>query len=123
MINRVVLIGRLTRDPEKKITQSGKSVTSFTVAVNKDKDNADFINCVAWNKLADNVELYCSKSSLVGVEGKLQSRTYDNAQRQKVYVLEVLCSSVQFLDTKKKIVEVEGNNEDTFNIQEEDIQF
>lgn len=106
MINRVVLVGRLTRDPELRRTNNGTAVTSFTLAVNRtfqssDGQAADFINCVVWNKLAENVELYCFKGSLVGVEGRLRSRSYDNAQGQKVFVVEVVCDSVQFLESKR----------------------
>lgn len=105
MINRVVLVGRMTRDPELRRTQNGSAVTSFTLAINRPKRNdeeqqADYISCVTWNKVAENVEKYCSKGSLVGVEGRLRSRSYDNAQGQRVYVTEVVCDSVQFLETK-----------------------
>lgn len=144
MINRVVLIGRLTRDPELRRTPQGDAVTSSTLAVNRnytDKDGqqqADFINCVVWKKSAENVEKYCSKGSLVGVEGRIQTRSYDNSQGQKVYVVEVICDSVQFLDTRKSNqpnsqqvnnfnnnqasgqLESEFNN---FGIMEDDIQF
>lgn len=105
MLNRVVLVGRMTRDPELRRTQSGAAVTSFTIALNRnfnsaDGQTADYIPCVVWNKIAENVERYCSKGSLVGVEGRLRSRSYDNSQGQKVFVVEVLCDSVQFLETK-----------------------
>ena len=105
MINRFVGVGRLTRDPELRRTGSGSAVTSFTLALNRnfnsaDGQQADYIPCVVWNKVAENVEKYCSKGSLVGVEGRLRSRTYDNAQGQKVFVVEVICDSVQFLETR-----------------------
>ena len=105
MINRVILVGRMTRDPELRRTQNGSAVTSFTLALNRnynsaDGQQADYISCVVWNKVAENVEKYCSKGSLVGVEGRLRSRTYDNAQGQRVYVTEVVCDSVQFLETR-----------------------
>ena len=105
MINRVVLVGRMTRDPELRRTGNGSAVASFTLAINRPKRNdeeqqADYISCVVWNKIAENVERYCSKGSLVGVEGRLRSRTYDNAQGQRVYVTEVVCDSVQFLETR-----------------------
>ena len=107
MINRVVMVGRMTRDPELRRTGSGAAVTSFTLALNRnynsaDGQQADYIPCVVWNKVAENVERYCSKGSLVGVEGRLRSRSYDNAQGQKVFVVEVVCDSVQFLETKSK---------------------
>lgn len=106
MINRVVLVGRLTRDPELRRTGNGTAVTSFNLAVNRtfqsaDGQDADFIPCVCWNKLAENVEEYCFKGSLVGIEGRLRSRSYDNAQGQKVFVIEAVCDSVQFLESKK----------------------
>lgn len=105
MINRVVMVGRMTRDPELRRTGSGAAVTSFTLALNRnynsaDGQQADYISCVVWNKVAENVVQYCSKGSLVGVEGRLRSRTYDNAQGQRVYVTEVVCDSVQFLETR-----------------------
>ena len=105
MINRVVLVGRMTRDPELRRTNSGAAVTSFTLALNRNYNSADgiqadYIPCVVWNRVAENVEKYCSKGSLVGVEGRLRSRNYDNAQGQKVYVVEVVCDSVQFLETR-----------------------
>ena len=77
-----------------------------TLAVNRNftsregQQQADFINCIVWRKPAENVEKYCSKGSLVGVEGRLQTRSYDNSQGKKVYVVEVICDSVQFLETK-----------------------
>ena len=106
MINRVVLVGRLSRDPELRRTPRGEAVTSFTLAVNRNftsregQQQADFINCIIWRKPAENVEKYCSKGSLVGVEGRLQTRSYDNSQGKKIYVVEVICDSVQFLETK-----------------------
>ena len=105
MINTVVMVGRMTRDPELRRTGSGAAVTSFTLALNRnynsaDGQQADYISCVVWNKVAENVAQYCSKGSLVGVEGRLRSRTYDNAQGQRVYVTEVVCDSVQFLETR-----------------------
>ena len=150
MINRVVLVGRMTRDPELRRTNSGSAVTSFTLAVNRnynsaDGQEADFIGCVVWNKPAENVERYCSKGSLVGVEGRLHSRSYDNAQGQKVYITEVVCDSVQFLETRAakerahqqpqvpqdnfydmKTVDLEkdyNNSFDSFDIMDDDIQF
>lgn len=101
-INRVVLIGRLTRDPELRKTQNGTSVCSFTLAVNRRQNqdgtqDADFINCVAWNKLADNIQLYQKKGNQLGIEGRINTRSYDNQQGQKVYVTEVIAESVQFL--------------------------
>ena len=106
MINRVVLVGRLTKDPEYRVTPSGVSVATFTLAVNRTFTNAqgerqaDFINCVVFRKQAENVNTYLSKGSLAGIDGRLQSRSYDNQEGRKVYVTEVICDSVQFLEPK-----------------------
>lgn len=104
MLNRVALVGRLTRDPELRRTGSGKAVTSFNLAVERnfksDDQEADFINCVCWGKIAENTERYCSKGSMVSVDGRIQTRKYDNNQGQKVYVTEVIADSVQFISTR-----------------------
>ena len=104
MLNRVALVGRLTRDPELRRTSSGKAVTSFNLAVERnfksDDQEADFINCVCWGKIAENTERYCSKGSLVSVDGRIQTRNYENNQGQKVYVTEVIADSVQFISTR-----------------------
>ena len=105
MINRVILVGRFTKDPMLRKTQTGTSVTSFTVACGRrvaagQEPQTDFINCVAWNRTADIVSQYTHKGSLVGVEGRIQSRSYDDAQGKRVYVTEVVCDSVQFLESR-----------------------
>lgn len=106
MLNRVALVGRLTRDPELRRTGSGKAVTSFNLAVERnfksDDQEADFINCVCWGKIAENTERYCSKGSMVSIDGRIQTRNYDNSQGQKVYVTEVIADSVQFINTRKE---------------------
>ena len=102
-MNNVNLIGRLARDPELKYTNTGKAVASFTVAVNRGfgKDNeADFINCVAWEKTAENMANYTSKGSQVGISGRLQVRSYDNNEGKKVYVTEVVANFVEFIGSK-----------------------
>lgn len=129
-LNIVALIGRLTRNPQLKRTAQGEAVTSFTLAVNRNyskdgQQQADFINCIVWRKLAENVERYCSKGSLVGVEGRIQTRSYENNQGQRIYVTEIVCDSVQFLETKK--AESDNQNYDnvqhSFDIQDDDIAF
>lgn len=106
MINRVVLVGRLTKDPEYRVTPSGIAVATFTLAVNRNFTNAqgerqaDFLNCIVFRKQAENVKAYLSKGSLAGVDGRLQSRSYDNQEGRKVFVTEVVCDSVQFLEPK-----------------------
>ena len=108
MINRVVLTGRLTRDPELKTTQNGLSVASFTIAVNRQfKDSngnreADFINCVIWRKSAENLCKYTHKGSLIGIDGRLQTRSYDNNNGQKVFVTEVVVDSFSLLESKNE---------------------
>lgn len=105
-LNRVVLVGRLTRDVDLKYTQTGIAVASFTLAINRPFKNAqgeneaDFINVVVWRNPAENVAQYTKKGSQVGVDGRLQSRTYDDKDGKKVYVTEVVADSVQFLESK-----------------------
>ena len=106
MINRTVLVGRLTKDPELRRTANDIAVTTFTLAVNRpytsqsgDRD-ADFIPCVAWRRQAETVEKFLSKGSLVGVEGRIQTRSYDDQDGNRKYITEIVCDSVQFLDTK-----------------------
>ena len=107
MMNRVVLVGRLTRDPELRRTQNGTAVTSFTVAVdNRTKDvngnkTTSFIPCTIWNQQAENVVRFVHKGSLVGVEGRLNQRSYQNKDGKNVQVIEVICDSVQFLERKE----------------------
>lgn len=104
MLNRVVLVGRLTKDPEFRTTQNGVSVATFTLAVNRNFKNkngeqqADFINVVVFRQQAENVNNYLSKGNLAGVDGRIQSRSYENKEGQRVYVTEVLADSVQFLE-------------------------
>ena len=104
MINRAVLTGRLTKDAELKVTQSGLSVATFTLAVNrhsKTKGDADFINCVIWRKAAENFCNFTSKGSLVGIDGRIQTRSYENKSGQKVYVTEIVVDSFSLLESKK----------------------
>lgn len=103
MVNRVVLVGRLTKDPILRKTQSGKSVTSFTVAINRrfsQSEQADFVNCVAWEKTADFLSQYARKGSLISLEGRIQSRSYDDKDGKRVYVQEVVAENVQLLESK-----------------------
>lgn len=152
-MNVTVLTGRMTRDPELRRTGQGSAVASFTLAVDRDftgkngEKETDFINCVVWNKAAENVSRYCSKGSFVAVKGRMQTRNYDNAQGQKVYVVEVVCENVQFLETRNsreaqpqqrtpiqsqppfnelQNVDLEqqfDNSMNSFDIMEDDIQF
>ena len=107
MINRVIITGRLTKDVEVRKTQSGLSCANFTVACDRfrkkddQEQSADFINCVAWRQAADFLGSYAQKGMLVGIDGKIQTRSYENRDGQKVYITEVLADSVQILETKK----------------------
>ncbi len=100
MLNRVILIGRLTQDPELRYTQNGTAVASFTVAVNRKfkRDEADFIPIVVWNKPAENCANYLGKGRLVAVEGRLQIRSYETQDGQRRRVSEVVADEVKFLD-------------------------
>ena len=106
MINRVVLVGRLTKDPELKYTQTGIAVTRFTLAVNRAFQNAagereaDFISCVAWRKQAENVANFLKKGSLVGVDGRIQTGSFEGTDGKRVYTTEVVADSVQFLEPR-----------------------
>ncbi|RIL48817.1 single-stranded DNA-binding protein [Mammaliicoccus fleurettii] len=106
MINSVTLVGRLTKDPEFRTTPSGVEVGNFTLAVNRKFTNqsgereADFINCIVFKKQAVNVNQYLSKGKLAGVVGRIQTRSYENKEGQKVYVTEIVCDNVQFLEPK-----------------------
>lgn len=108
MINRVVLVGRLTKDPEIRYIQSGTAVVSFTLAVNRQYTNqqgqreADFINCVIWRKPAENFANFTKKGSLVGIDGRLQTRNYENQQGQRVYVTEVIVDNFALLESKSQ---------------------
>lgn len=106
MINRVILIGRLTKDPELKYTSSGTAVGTFGLAVNRQFTNsngdreADFINCVIWRKSAENFANFTHKGSLVGIDGRLQTRNYENKQGQRVYVTEVVVDNFSLLEKR-----------------------
>ena len=127
-INRVVLTGRLTRDVELRATPSGANVASFTIAVDgftKDQNNAtvnqaSFINCVAWNQSAKFVSQYCKKGTLVAVEGRLQSRSYDRKDGTKAYVTEVVIDRVENLSPKDSNSVQDSENNNSFSIDDTD---
>ncbi|KQL46886.1 single-stranded DNA-binding protein [Brevibacillus choshinensis] len=102
-MNKVILIGNLTKDPELRYTPNGVAVATFTVAINRPRTNqagereADFINIVAWQKLADLCASYLRKGRQAAIEGRLQTRSYDNKEGKRVYVTEVVAENVQFL--------------------------
>ncbi|MCI8851582.1 MAG: single-stranded DNA-binding protein [Erysipelotrichaceae bacterium] len=114
MINRVVLVGRITKNLDLRKTQSGTSVVSFTIACNRrvpsQGQDADFINCVAWNKTADFMAQYVKKGALLGLEGRIQTRSYDDKDGKRVYITEVVADSVQFLESKKQAESVQNES-------------
>lgn len=106
MINRVVLVGRLTRDPEMRYTQSGIAVTRFTLACDRPftgqegKKETDFVDCTVWRKQAENVAQYLKKGNMAGVDGRLQISSYEGQDGQKRQRAEVVADSVRFLEPK-----------------------
>lgn len=107
MINNVVLVGRLTRDPDLRTTGSGISVATFTLAVDRQYTNsqgergADFVSCVIWRKAAENFANFTSKGSLVGIQGRIQTRTYDDKDGKRVYVTEVIVDNFSLLESRR----------------------
>lgn len=122
MLNRAVLVGRLTKDPELRYTTSGTANATFTVAVNRQFNNkdgereADFISCVVWRKGAEIFTNYTHKGSLVALDGRIQTRNYENKQGQRVYITEVIVENFSFLDPK-------GNNQDKQKAKQDDDPF
>lgn len=106
MINRVVLVGRLTKAPELKYTQGGIAVCRFTLACNRPfkseggEQQADFIQCVAWRKQAENISNFLSKGSLAGVDGRIQTGSFEGQDGKRVFTTEVVADSTQFLEPK-----------------------
>lgn len=121
MINNVVLVGRLTKDPDLRYTSSGSAVATFTLAVNRNFTNAsgnreaDFINCVIWRKPAETLANYARKGTLLGVVGRIQTRSYDNQQGQRVYVTEVVCENFQLLESRSASEQRQSQDNSSFN--------
>lgn len=117
-MNRAMLVGRITKDPELKYTGGNIAVTRFTVAVTrpfanqKGEREADFVGVVVWRKQAENVSKYCKKGSLVGVDGRIQTSSYDAQDGSKRYVTEIVADSVQFLETKEMSKQRDNGNFD-----------
>ena len=142
-MNKCIEVGRMTKDAELRRTGNGMAVATFTLAVNrpftdqKGERQADFIPCVVWGKLAENVAKYCSKGSQIAVDGMLQSRTYEDNNKQKKFILELVCSNVEFLSTNSNSNKQQTQNNyshddilkdfdnafDSFDISDEDMQF
>lgn len=108
MFNQVMLVGRLTKDPELRYTSDGAPVATVTLAVNRNFRNSagdietDFVNCTLWRKTAENTTNYCRKGSIIGVSGRIQTRNYVNADGNRVYVTDVVADSVRFLSGKPR---------------------
>lgn len=106
MLNNISLVGRLTKDVELRYTPSNVAVATFTLAVNRTFKNengdreADFINCVMWRQQAENLANWAKKGALIGITGRIQTRSYDNQQGQRVYVTEVVAEQFQLLESK-----------------------
>lgn len=133
-MNRAILIGRLTKDPELRYTPSGVATTSFTLAVDRPFTNqngdreTDFLTIITWRKQAENCANYLSKGRLVAVEGRIQTRSYENSNGQRVYVTEVIADSVKFLESGRS--DNKKREEDPFsadgmpvNISPDDLPF
>ncbi|MBR7796841.1 MAG: single-stranded DNA-binding protein [Bacillota bacterium] len=120
MLNRVVLVGRLTKDPDLRYTPSGVAVANFTLAVNRPFSNqqgnreADFINCVVWRRPAENLANFMKKGSMVGVDGRVQTRRFEGQDGKTVFVTEIVADSVQFLESKGTS---QGGGQDTSGFQ------
>ncbi|EAG8116659.1 single-stranded DNA-binding protein [Listeria monocytogenes] len=116
MMNRVVLVGRLTKDPELRYTPAGVAVATFTLAVNRTFTNqngereADFIQCVVWRKPAENVANFLKKGSMAGVDGRIQTRNYEDNDGKRVFVTEVVAESVQFSEPRNHAEGATSNN-------------
>lgn len=133
-INRVVLLGNMTRDPELRRTGNGKAVTNFTLALNRyNNDEADFVDCVCWEKIAENTAQYCHKGSKVAVEGSIQTGSYVDKDGHNRKTVNVLCNRVEFINTNNSSnnLQPQINNNynnlndplDSYELQEDDMQF
>lgn len=124
-MNKVFLIGHLVKDPELRYTSSNIPVASFTLAVNRNFTNqngekeTDFINIVAWKKQAENIHKYCFKGSRVSIDGRLQTRTYEDQNGQKRYVTEVVSENIEFLSAKKEETKEKSNSEILKDVMED----
>ncbi len=123
-MNKVFLIGRLVRDPELRYTSSNIPVATFSLAVNRNftgqngERETDFINIVVWRKQAENCKNYINQGSQVAIDGRIQTRSYDDQNGQKRYVTEVVADNVQFLDTKASREQKQENSINPYNLEE-----
>lgn len=133
-INRVVLLGNMTRDPELRRTGNGKAVTNFTLALNRyNNDEADFVDCVCWEKIAENTAQYCHKGSKVAIEGSIQTGSYVDKDGHNRKTVNVLCNRVEFINTNNSSNNLQSQINNNYNnlndplasyeLQEDDMQF
>lgn len=124
-MNKAILIGRLVKEPEMRTTMSGATVTRFTIAVNRPfqdqngERGADYINCIAWKKQAENIAKYCVKGTQVAIEGRIQTGSYDAQDGTKRYTTDIVCENVTFLGSSKNKDSAE-NTADTLQSSAED---
>lgn len=137
MLNSTVLVGRMTKDAELRYTPSNQAVATFTLAVNRNfksqngEREADFINCVIWRQQAENLANWAKKGALIGITGRIQTRSYENQQGQRVYVTEVVADSFQLLEIQKERGNQSqansrpdfGRNESPMDILDSDLPF
>lgn len=128
MFNLVVLTGRLTADPELKTTQSGVSVTSFSIAVQRrcksgEEAQTDFINIVAWRQNAEFIAKYFKKGNMIGIEGSIQTRKYTDKNGNNRVVFEVVANNVQFAESKTATSQENTNSEDLGDVSDDDLTF
>ena len=132
MINNVVLVGRMTRDAELRYTPTDQAVATFALAVNRNFKNqdgereADFVKCVIWRQQAENLANWVKKGALIGVTGRIQTRSYKNQQGQRVYVTEVVAESFQLLESRGQQSNSQDSsfgNSSSMDIQDEDLPF
>ena len=138
MLNSTCLVGRLVRDPELRYTPNNQAVATFSLAVNRNfksqngEREADFINCVIWRQQAENLANWAKKGALIGITGRIQTRSYENQQGQRVYVTEVIADNFQLLEFNKQNNQGQsqgysqpdfGRQAEPFNIEESDLPF
>lgn len=127
MINSVTLVGRMTDDAELRYTPSNQAVATFSLAVNRNfksqngEREADFINCVIWRQQAENLANWAKKGALIGITGRIQTRSYENQQGQRIYVTEVVADSFQLLESRKEreTGQSQGHSQPDFSRQAE----
>ena len=125
MINRVILTGRLTATPQLRVTSNGKKMCKFNVAIDRHGDGADFPQCVAYEATAENICNYLHKGSLVGIEGRLQTGTYEDKDGKKIYTTNVWVYYCEFLDTRHAETPTEATEDrlPTISVTDEELPF